>query len=172
VRFLTLADMKWLVAVVVLGLAACVMGDEPKRECGPLEKVHVKRQWEAAFGEGEHRLEFALHLFNHLFKDYPKAREMFSAYRGDNVYSPVFQAHAQRILNSLTMLIETADDPEALAVLEEQVQKNLAATGIKPEFYDAFRDELLDTLPEYLEIHLDWDAWHACLDDIIEVLQK
>jgi len=172
VRFLTLVDMKWFVAVFVLGLAACVMSDEPKRTCDPLAMLHVKRQWQQAFGDGEHRLEFALHLFNHIFKDYPKAREMISAYRGDNVHSPVFQAHAQRILNALTMLIETEDDPEALAILEDQVKKNLAATGIKPEFYDAFRDELLDTLPEYLEIHLDWDAWHACLDAIIDVLHK
>jgi len=70
------------------------------------------------------------------------------------------------------MLIETEDDPEALAVLEDQVKKTLAAAGVKPEFYDAFRDEILDTLPEYLEIHLDWDAWHACLDNIIDVLHK
>jgi len=166
--------MKWLFALAVLGLAvAYVTADAPappKLECGLLERVKVKRQWIEAFGESEHRLEFALHLFNNLFKDFPKAREMFSKYRGDNVYSPEFQAHAQRILNALGMLISTGDDVEALKILIEQVKTNLAERGIKPEFYEAFRDELLATLPEYLEIHLDWDAWHACLDKIIDAL--
>jgi len=160
--------MKWLLAVALLGLAG-VMADQ-KQECGLLERVHVRRQWHEAFGDGEHRLEFALHLFNNLFKDFPKARDMFATYRGDNVYSPQFQAHAQRILNSLGMLIATSDDTEALKVLVNTVKTNLAKAGIKPEFYEAFRDELLNTLPEYLEIHLDWDSWTACLNAVIDKL--
>jgi hemoglobin-like flavoprotein len=161
--------MKCLVAVALLALLGMCLADD-KPTCGLLERVHVRRQWNEAFGEGEHRLEFALHLFNNLFHDFPKAREMFANFRGDNVYSPKFQAHAQRILNSLGMLIATSDDPDTLAVLLAAVKTNLAKTGIKPEFYEAFRDELLQTLPEYFEIHLDWDAWHACLDTLIDKL--
>jgi len=162
-----------LVFAVFCLVAAYVTADAPaaaKPTCGLLERVKVKRQWIEAFGESEHRLEFANHLFNNIFKDFPKAREMFSNYRGDNIYSPIFQAHAQRILNGIGMLISTSDDLEALKVLVGFVKTNLAAKGIKPEFYEAFRDELLATLPEYLEIHLDWDAWHACLDKIIDSL--
>jgi len=166
--------MKWLLALAVLCLAAAyVTADAPapaQVQCGLLERVKVKRQWIEAFGESEHRLEFALHLFNNLFKTFPKARDMFTKFRGDNVYSPIFQAHAQRILNALGMLLTSADDVEALQVLITTVKTNLAERGIKPEFYEAFRDELLATLPEYLEIHLDWDAWHACLDKIIDAL--
>jgi len=165
--------MKWLLALAVLGLAALyVDADTPaaKQECTLLERVKVKRQWLEAFGESEHRLEFALHLFNNLFKTFPKARDMFSKFRGDNVYSPVFQANAQRILNAFGMLLSSGDDPEALKVLISTVKTNLAERGIKPEFYEAFRDQLLATLPEYLEIHLDWDAWHGCLDKIIDEL--
>jgi len=170
--------MKWLLAIALLGLAATyVNADAPEAaadvkgpQCGLLERVKVKRQWVLAFGEAEHRLEFALHLFNNLFKTFPKAREMFTKYRGDNISSPVFQVLAQRILNALGMLISTSDDVEALKVLITAVKTSLAEKGIKPEFYEAFRDELLATLPEYLEIHLDWDAWHACLDKIIDAL--
>jgi len=166
--------MKWLLVLAVFCVAAAyVTADTPAAatpQCGLLERVKVKRQWIEAYGESEHRLEFALHLFNNLFKTFPKAREMFTKFRGDNVYSPVFQAHAQRILNAFGMLLSSADDIEAEKVLITTVKTNLAERGIKPEFYEAFRDELLATLPEYLEIHLDWDAWHACLDTIIEAL--
>jgi len=154
---------------VFVAVAVAVKADAPA-ECGLLERVKVKRQWIEAFGESEHRLEFALHLFNRLFKAQPKAREMFTKYRGDNVYSPEFQAFAQRILNSIGMLISTGDDPEALKILITAVRTHLAEKGIKPEFYETFRDHLLATLPEYLEIHLDWDAWHVCLDKIIDAL--
>jgi hemoglobin-like flavoprotein len=164
--------MKLVLVIAVLGcLAACALADDDHVTCGPLQKIKVKRQWDKAFGEGSHRLEFALHFWNHFFKDYPKAREVFKDFRGDNVYSPEFQALGQRVLESFTMIVDTTDDPEALKIMVEAIKVDHAEKGVKPEFYTAFRDELLETLPEYLGTHLDWDAWTACLNALIENLK-
>jgi len=163
--------MKLLLLVGVLGcLAVCSLADT-EHKCGPLQKIKVRRQWAKAFGEGSERLEFAIHLWNTFFKAFPKAREMFSKYRGDNIYSPEFQASSQRILGAFGMLIETADDPEALKVLLGSVKADHLDKGIRPEFYEALRDELLESLPKYLGHRLDWDAWNDCLTALIENLK-
>lgn len=159
--------MKLLLAVL-LGLAAYCAADST---CGPLEKVKIRRQWDEAFGEDHHRIQFATHLFQRIFKDHPEAREQFSKFRGDNIYHPVFQAMGQRVLAAISLLIETTDEPEILKELLVQVKTYLGTTGVKPEFYTIFRNEMLETLPEYLDTHLDWDAWTACLDDLINVLK-
>jgi len=162
--------MKVLLLVLVLGcLAVCSLADTTHK-CGPLQKIKVRRQWDKAFGEGSARLEFAIRLWHTFFKSFPKAREMFSKYRGDNIYSPEFQALSQRILGGFAMFIETADDPEALKVLLASVKVDHAEKGIKPEFYEALRDELLEVLPKYLKNHFDYDAWQDCLTALIENL--
>jgi len=42
---------------------------------------------------------------------------------------------------------------------------------IDAAFYTAFRDELMETLPEFLDTHFDWDAWMGCLNLIISGLK-
>jgi len=163
--------MKLLLLALVLGcLAVSAMADSDHK-CGPLQKIKVNRQWNKAFGEGSDRLEFAIHLWNTFFKAFPKAREMFSEHRGDNIYSPEFQASSQRILGTFAMLIETADDPEALKVLLGSVKADHTEKGIKPEFYEAIRDELIEALPKYLKNHFDYDAWMDCLTELIDNLK-
>lgn len=162
--------MKLLLLALVLGcLAACSLADT-EHKCGPLQKIKLRRQWNRAFGEGSHRLEFAINLWHTFFKAFPRAREMFSKYRGDNIYSPQFQALSQRVLGAFAMLIETTDDPEALKVLLANVKADHTEKGIRPEFYEALRDELLEVLPKYLKAHFDYDAWHDCLNTLVEHL--
>jgi len=156
--------MKLLLAVVVLAcVAACSLAEDHKGVCGPLQKLKVKRQWDKAYGEAHHRQEFALHLWNHFFKDHPDAREVYKNFRGDNVYHPKFQAFSSRALETLTMVIHTTDDPEALKEIVAHAKADDAEQGITPKYYDGFLTSLLETLSEYLETHLDWDAWVACL---------
>jgi hemoglobin-like flavoprotein len=158
--------MKLLLVVAVLGcLALSALADKTK--CGPLQKLKVKKQWDHAYGEGSHRLEFGLRLFNNMFKAYPKARELFASSRGDNVYSPEFQAISQRVLRNFGEVIESGDDLEVEKVIIAEAKKVHAKLGIKDEYLDAFRDIMLETLPEFVGNHLDWDAWHACFDAII-----
>jgi len=168
--------MKWLLVLAVFCVAAAyVTADTPaaaEPQCGILERVKVKRQWIEAFGESEHRLEFALHYFNDMFKKIPKMRELFTKFRGDNVYSPVFQAHAQRLFNAFGMLITSIDDMEVLKILGATVKKDMIEWGIQlsPEFIGGSRDEMLTILSEYLTYHIDWDAWQACLDTITDAV--
>jgi hemoglobin-like flavoprotein len=96
---------------------------------------------------------------------------MFSKYRGENIYSTEFQASSQRILGAFAMLIETADDPDALRVLLGNVKADQAEMGIRPVFYEAIRDGLLEALPKYLKNHFDQDAWMDCLTELFENLK-
>jgi hemoglobin-like flavoprotein len=160
----------WFAALFVC-VALAMADDNPHYKCGPLQKVKVRRQWDHAYGDGKHRLEFANHVFHKFFHDYPKAREMFAKFRSENIYSPEFQAMAQRLLESFSMVIDTADDPEVLKVMFQVVKVDHKEKGVKPEFYDAFRDELMEVLAENLGTHLDWDAWMGCTNLIIENLK-
>jgi hemoglobin-like flavoprotein len=164
--------MKLLLACVVLGcVAAWAAADEENHTCGSLEKIKVRRQWEEAYGEGRHRLDFALHFWSRFFKDHPKARDAFKAVRGDNIYSDKFQAFSQRRLAALGMVIETTDDPEALKVMAEYAKADDKAAGVGPEFYDDIRISLLETLAEYIGNHFDWDAWNDCLTALVAGLK-
>jgi hemoglobin-like flavoprotein len=163
--------MKVLLLSVLLGcLVACVLASEDHK-CGPLAKIKVRRQWDAAYGEGSHRLDFGIHFWHHLFKDYPKARDTFKKFRSDNIYSAEFQALGSRLLGAFGMLIETTDDPEALKVLIGKVKTDHAEKGVDAALYDEIHEELLETIPEYLGAHFDWDAWNDCLHDLVAALK-
>jgi len=174
----------WLVAAMLLVAAAYVSADHHGNyqaddaaddhavptKCGPLERIKVRRQWSQAFGEGNHRQEFANHLYSNIFKAYPKARDLVKKYRGDNIYSPEFQAFAQRTLNGLSMIIATSDDQPTLDALVADIKARNAERKVPAEYFEHFRDEFLETLPEYLHTHLDWDAWTVCLNELIAAL--
>jgi len=165
--------MKVLLVVALLVCVACVFADdkpEDHQKCLPLQKIKVRRQWAQAYGEGKHRIEFAQHFYRKLFKEFPKARDMYSKFRSDNIYSPEFVAFTQRLFETLTMIIDTMDDPEANKVIVAKLKVTLAERGVKPEFHSAFRDELMETIPEFLETHFDWDAWMGCLNALINAL--
>jgi len=161
-----------LLVCTLLGcLVACALASSEGHKCGPLAKIKVRRQWDKAYGEGSHRLDFGIHFWHHLFKDYPKARETFQKFRSDNIYSSEFQAMGSRLLGAFGMLIETTDDPEALKVLIQNVKTTNAEKGVDAELYNEIHEELLETIPEYLGAHFDWDAWNDCLHDLIAALK-
>jgi len=166
--------MKLLLLTALLGcLVAFALADVSREHrCGPLAKIKVRRQWDKAYGEGSHRLDFGIHFWHHLFKDYPKAREVFKEHRSDNIYSPEFQALGARLLGFFGMFIESTDDPEALKVLVHNFKANMAEKGVSPELYDEVHEELLETIPEYLGAHFDWDAWNDCLHDLITAIKS
>lgn len=164
--------MKLLLLATLLGcLVACALASSEGHKCGPLAKIKIRRQWDRAYGEGSHRLDFGIHFWHHLFKDYPKARDTFKKFRSDNIYSAEFQAHGARLLGAFAMLIETTDDPEALKVLIQAVKTEHAEKGVDGELYKEIHEELLETIPEYLGAHFDWDAWNDCLHDLTAALQ-
>jgi len=165
--------MKLLLVVALLGcmVAWAQADDAPTHSCGALQKFKIKRQWRTAYGEGKHRLEFALHFWTRFFKGHPKDRDGFQKFRGDNIYSPQFQAFSQRRFAAFGMVIDTTDDPEALKIMLEYAKADDKATGIKPEFYEDTRDALMETLGEYLGSRLDWGAWTDCLNLLMSTLK-
>lgn len=163
--------MKFLLVAALLGCLVFCSDASDEHKCGPLAKFKIRRQWDAAYGEGSHRLDFGIHFWHHLFKDYPKARETFKAHRSDNIYSAEFQALGARLLGAFAMFIETTDDPEALKVLISKVKTEHAEKGIDHELYQEVKEELLETIPEYLGAHFDWDAWNDCLGDLVAALK-
>jgi len=160
-----------LLSALLACLALSCLADSDEHKCGPLAKIKVRRQWDKAYGEGSHRLDFGIHFWHHLFKDYPKARETFKNFRSDNIYSPEFQAMGARLLGSFGMLIETTDDPEALKALIQNVKTSHAEKGVNAELYSEIHEELLETIPEYLGAHFDYDAWNDCLHDLTAALK-
>lgn len=163
--------MKLLLVVVVLGLAAFTMADDPK--CSPLQKLKVKQQWDKVWGEkGCHRVDLALHIWGNFFRHYPKAKELFDPeIRADNIFSSEFKAFSQRSIGGIGMVIDTADDIEAVKVMLGVLKTLHAEKGIKPEFFDAFKDEFLVTMARQIGIHFDWDAWNCILSAIVELLK-
>jgi hemoglobin-like flavoprotein len=159
-----------LLAALLACLVVCSLASD-EHKCGPLAKIKLRRQWDKAYGEGSHRLDFGIHFWHHLFKDYPKARETFKAHRSDNIYSAEFQALGARLLGAFGMLIETTDDPEALKVLIQGFKTTHAEKGVDAELYAEIHEELLETVPEYLGAHFDYDAWNDCLHDLIAALK-
>jgi hemoglobin-like flavoprotein len=163
--------MKLLLLCALVGCLVVLTVASEDHKCGPLAKIKVRRQWDKAYGEGSHRLDFGIHFWHHLFKDHPKARETFKKFRADNIYSPEFQAHSSRLLGAFGMLIESTDDPEALKVLIQNVKTVNAEKGVDAELYNEIHEEFLETIPEYLGAHFDYDAWNDCLHDLTAALK-
>lgn len=152
--------MKLVVAIVLSVCVASTLGDT----CTPLQRFKVTHQWHEAFGTGHHRLEFGLNLWNQIFHDAPALRAIFKRVNGDNVYSPEFEAHAQRVLGGLEMTISLLDDTDALNAQLAHLKAQHADRGVKAEYFDTFRDELLQVLPDYLGTKLDFQAWTECFN--------
>jgi hemoglobin-like flavoprotein len=156
--------MKLLLAVVFSVCLAFVAADG---DCDSLERFKVKHQWSEAFGEGHHRIEFGLKVFKGLFHDHPETRGLFKRVNGDNVYSPEFAAHSQRLLAGLDIVIGLLDDQPTLTAQLGHLKNKHKDRNIKPEYYSYLGDQILDVLPSYLGTKLDYGAWSACYKKLI-----
>jgi hemoglobin-like flavoprotein len=159
--------MKLVLAVVLLCVAYTVADD-----CDPLQRFKVKHQWAEAFGTGHHRVEFGVKVFRHFFKDHPEARKLFTRVNGANVFSPEFEAHAERVLGGLDMTIGLLDDQPALAAQLAHLKEQHKERKIPNEFYSFFAEELLDVLPDYLGTKLDFEAWTACTKKLVAAISS
>lgn len=151
--------MKLFLAVVLCVCLAQALADE----CGPLQRFKIKHQWTEAFGGTHERIDFGLKLWNSIFHDHPDMRGVFTRVHGDNVYSPQFEAHIQRVLGGLDMTISLLDDQSALDAQLAHLKVQHAERDLKSEYYTEFTDHLLDVLPEYLGSKLDFGAWKSCM---------
>nr|4U8U_D Chain D, Globin d Chain [Glossoscolex paulistus]4U8U_H Chain H, Globin d Chain [Glossoscolex paulistus]4U8U_L Chain L, Globin d Chain [Glossoscolex paulistus]4U8U_S Chain S, Globin d Chain [Glossoscolex paulistus]4U8U_W Chain W, Globin d Chain [Glossoscolex paulistus]4U8U_a Chain a, Globin d Chain [Glossoscolex paulistus]4U8U_h Chain h, Globin d Chain [Glossoscolex paulistus]4U8U_l Chain l, Globin d Chain [Glossoscolex paulistus]4U8U_p Chain p, Globin d Chain [Glossoscolex paulistus] len=137
-------------------------------DCSILELLKVKNQWREAFGEGHHRVQFGLELWKRFFDTHPEVKGLFKGVNGDNIYSPEFAAHAERVLSGLDMTIGLLDDTNAFKAQVTHLHSQHVERSINPEFYEHFLGALLHVLPKYLGTKLDQDAWTKCFHTIAD----
>jgi hemoglobin-like flavoprotein len=155
--------MKVFVAVFLLAFAACVSAD-----CSVTETLKVKSQWGKAFGQAHDRLAFGLDLWRDILREHPEIKEPFGRVRGDNIYSPEFGAHSQRVLSGLDITVSMLDTPDMLAAQLAHLKSQHVERNLKPEFFDIFLKHLLHILGQKLGTNFDFAAWHDCVDQIID----
>ena len=66
----------------------------------------------------------------------PDTRRFFTRVSGDNLYSPAFQAHSQRVLGGLDMCIALLDDTDTLAAQLDHLQRQHVQRGITQEYFE------------------------------------
>jgi len=152
--------MKLIIAAVVLSM--CVVYTTASG-CDLLQRFKVKHQWQEAFGSGHRRIEFGVKVFRGLFRSHPETRSLFERVNGGNVFSPAFEAHAERVLSGLDVTIGLLDDPAALAAQFAHLKEKHVPRNVKPEYYTYFGTELKEVLPSYLGTKFDYAAWSDCL---------
>jgi len=155
--------MKVFLAVFLLAFAACVSAD-----CNKLEGLKVKLQWARAFGTAHDRLAFGLELWKGILREHPEIKEPFGRVRGDNIYSPEFGAHSQRVLSGLDITISMLDTPDMLAAQLAHLKAQHVERNLKPEFFDIFLNHLLEVLGDHLGTNLDFTAWKDYINHIID----
>lgn len=164
--------MKMLIVAAMLLVGVVLTSADEEQKCKLLERVKVVRQWNHAYGEGQHRIDFVIEVFQDYFKQFPKARDLFvKDHRGDNIYSVEFQAQGHRVLGALGLLINTADEPETLKVILGKLKENTAILGTGEEYLESFQHALLETLPHHIGNHFDYDAWNHCLGVIFGAIK-
>nr|BAC82447.1 hemoglobin, chain B [Macrobdella decora] len=141
-------------------------------ECNLLHRFKFYKQWTQVFGLGEDRIDFGVKVFNKLFQDHPDARKLFTRVNGENVYSHEFKAHIKRVLSSLDLnaLLLSKD-----ALLEKQLahlKGQHDSRGVDWSYVQAFKQAILDVLPEYLGVFVSFEAWDGCLEHILTGIFK
>jgi len=146
-----------------LAFAAYVSAD-----CDQLEGLKVKLQWAEAFGKAHDRVLFGLKLWKSIIHDHPEIKKVFERVHGDNIYSPEFEAHSQRVLSGLDMTISTLDDTDLLNAQLAHLKGQHAERHLQPEYFNWFNHHLIEVLGETLGTSLDFAAWTDCLNHITE----
>jgi len=157
---------------VLIVLMACLA--YAAAECGPLQRLKVKHQWAEAYsGHGLTREKLGREIFDNVFKQAPKARDLFSRVRGDNIYSTEFSAHLVRILGGVDMCISLLNDEATLNAQLAHLNSQHKDRGIPSEYFDAMKVAVLETIPHFIEHHnhFDQDAWGSCFDAIASGIQ-
>ncbi|KAK2142041.1 hypothetical protein LSH36_1002g02008 [Paralvinella palmiformis] len=135
-------------------------------DCGPLQRLKVKSQWEKVYGgSAETREKFGSEVWIHVFLHEPKVKELFTRVRGDNVNSHEFKAHANRVFGGIDICVSLLNDPDTLNAELTHLHDQHDQRGIPHEYFDVFRHSLLQTMASHVE-HFDQDAWKACFDVI------
>nr|CAJ32741.1 haemoglobin A2c chain precursor [Arenicola marina] len=149
------------VLIVLMACLAYVAAD-----CGPLQRLKVKHQWVQVYsGHGYEREAFGREVFLEMYNQAPKAKDLFTRVRGENVFSPEFGAHMVRVLGGLDMCIALLSDDTVLNAQLAHLSTQHKDRGIPNEYFDVMKVALMKVVPGHVS-HFDFDAWSACYDVI------
>jgi hemoglobin-like flavoprotein len=115
---------------------------------------------------GAHGIEVAEFFYADLFEKNPGVRSMFP---------PAMTAQQEKLLNALSYIVSTVDDPDALVPFLQDLGRRHRGFGAVPEYFPAVGASLLATL-EYFsgeewteELAKDWaDAYGVVAQVMIE----
>lgn len=93
-------------------------------------------------------------VINRVFAQEPSYREFFKNVGGDDVTSPEFTAHAQRVLGGLDMVISLGDVPETAQAALTHLHHQHEARGIP---YPAYSVSGIQTFTDQVYLLETWD---------------
>ena len=72
-----------------------------------------------------------------LFHDYPELIETFAAVGSENIYSPTFEAYAERVLGEFDILVGLLDDQPTLEAQVKHLSSKVKDKNFKPDQFQA-----------------------------------
>nr|UCK81451.1 haemoglobin A2 chain [Arenicola marina] len=157
--------MKFL--VVLFALVAMVAA-----ECGPMQRLLVKTQWNKVYGTSRVRDEFGHVLWKAVFAQDPETRALFKRVNGDDIYSPEFMAHSARVLGGLDIAISLLDNQADLDVALAHLHVQHVERHIPTRYFDLFKNALMEFAPSALGRCFDKTAWSSCFDVIANGIKE
>nr|ALO75588.1 hemoglobin subunit A2 [Sclerolinum brattstromi] len=150
----------------------CLLAVAFASECGPLQRLKVKRQWAEAYGADYSREKLGHAIWSHVFQHAPAARDMFARVRGDNIHTPEFRAHAMRVIGGVDMCIALLDDEDILNSQLGHLAEQHSSRGVDAASYDTLEHAIMMAVEEVIGSQVfDEDAWEPCLDVITAGIQ-
>jgi len=146
--------------VVLMALVAVTIASE----CGPLQRLKVKQQWNVAYGVAHNRVDFGTAIWRGLFRQEEKARDLFDRVNGNDILSGEFIAHSERVLSGLTVALTTLDDDEISGCILAHLNEQHVKWNIPANYFQLMKNSLMKVIPASIGRCFDYEAWDACLD--------
>lgn len=147
--------------VLLLAVVAVAHG------CSTLQRLKVKAQWTAAFGEGKQRTDFGTAVWKAVFAQDPQTVSLFKRVKGDqNIMDPMFIAHSRRVLGGLDQCISLLDDADTLNAQLLWLRAQHRERGIPSNYFDLLGNAIMQVVPAQLGRCFDLEAWQKCYNVI------
>lgn len=140
--------------------------------CSELQKMKMKAQWAQAYNEGLGREAFGQALWRAFFHMDPGARRFFTRVRGDDVKSPQFQAHIDRVLSGLDMSISLLDDMPTFNAQLDHLQHQHIEREIPSYYFDEFGRVIQEVVPAAIGRCYDASAWKSCYSALADKIKS
>jgi hemoglobin-like flavoprotein len=155
---------KILLLVCAVGYAAA--------DCNALNRIKLKSQWAQAYTEGLDREAFGQALWRTLFRRAPEARGLFDRVNGDDVTSPEFNAHAQRVLSGLDICFSLLDDVPTLKAQLSHLKDQHIERQITQQNFKDFGRALREVIPAAIGRCYDEQVWSDCFETVADGIKS